>query len=887
MKSLKTLYFLLFLLISKSAFTQGKINIFDKNKTNYSILIEPNALESVSEAAKDLQRIVKKSSGIELPIVNQKTTGNYIVIGDAAKQYGVDVSGFEHDEFLIKEIKGDIILYGKDEDIRQGYNEVEKNDFYKFYNIQRWRRTLSAGSYNAHIQFVMDNLGVRWFMPTEKGEVVPKLSKLDFQKGFDKKFTPFFKQRRLDCTDWTRQKMQATTKDGNYHRRENTDAAVMWGRHMRHTNPVVLENGHGWRQWIPADQISKQILLDFTSIPKTGYGKTNPEFFALNNGVRQVRYTSKVQHGGQLCMSNPELIKTYAQNIIDYNKGNPTVKIFSLCQNDGGSHCECDNCRAWDSTPQDMTKPSHEQNLTDRYLKFQKAVSDIVTKTIPDAKIMAIAYHETGNAPTRESVPDNFYVQGFYNYFPYLYNIEHERKDLEHIFPAWGKSAKNYMYSSFYFAYGNYSLPWSSYDAQKWLIDLFAKNNIKYFETLYEGEYPMMGQLGPDQYVVSQLLWNPNQSADELANEWYKGSFGTKAGALVKQYFEMLNAKFKKEIMPNFMQNRGKFQQDIDLAVYYGIEKEATDLMNKIKEISVKEDADTQWRIKQITTTWDFTVLTLRAIEAGKKYRINPNPETFKLAFDLGKQRESMISNSENCFAISPRCVESSDNNSTLNIISKELNLEKREITVYKQEQDFKVGKKTWVEWEPLSSAVGRKMDKQEFRDNITSQKANADGFTLGRIFYTDKGLYVAMSMAEPRIDSIEVSNDPKNPWKGDCVEIFLNPTGAKDEYYQFVVNPNNLGSAVAKKGDVGLDKSYSPKWEHIVNKSKQAWQTQIFIPWEDLGGKPKDGDSWGVNFYRTKWKPAQKEYLAWAPTGTKLFAMPEMFGKMVFGGKR
>jgi hypothetical protein len=534
-----------------------------------------------------------------------------------------------------------------------------------------------------------------------------------------------------------------------------------------------------------------------------------------------------------------------------------------------------------------MSKPSFEQNLTDRFLKFQKSVADIVTKTIPDAKFMSIAYHETGQAPSRESVPDNFYIQGFYNYYPYLYNIEHERLQLEKDFPVWGKVAKNFMYSSFYFAYGNYSFPWSSYDAQKWLIDLFAKNNIKHFETLYESEYPMVGQLGPDQYVVSQLLWNPNQSATALAGDWYMGSFGPKVGPLVKQYFDLLNTKFKQTIMPDFMQNRGRFQLDIDMAVYRSVEQPASSLIAKIKELALQENEDTQWRIKQITTTWDFTVLTLKAIDASKQYRITPSPENFKLASDLGKQRQDMISNPDNCFSVSPRCVASSDGSTTLNIVSKELNIQKREVTVYKQDMDITLGQKNWVEWEPISVTVGKKSDKQDFRDNLTSLVANPDGFTQARIFYSDKGMYIAMNMAEPRIDSIEVSNDPKNPWKGDCVELFLNPTSGKDEYYQFVINPNNLGAALVKKGDAGIDKSYNPKWQHKAFKNKNNWVAQLFIPWGDLGGMPKNGDAWGVNFYRTKWKPTQKEFIAWAPTGTKSFAMPEMFGKMNFGGNR
>jgi hypothetical protein len=877
-----TYFFLFYFTLQFSGIAQ--IQISKKGKAGFSIFVEKADVESVQEAAKDLQRIFKKGYGIDISI-NNSLQAPCIAMGKAAMKLSSKTKSFSHDQGIIEEKDGNLLLYGLDEDIQNGYNLIEASDFYKFYNVQRWRRTLSAGTYNAYVQFVTEHLGVRWYMPGEMGEHIPELKNLTIAKGYSKKTEPYFIQRRLDFADWTRGKMNETKKADSYHKRANTDETVKWSRHLRLTNPVVLENGHGWRQWIPADQIVTEKIQQNTSIPKEGYGKTKPEFFALVGGQRQARYTSKVQHGGQLCMSNQELIATYAKNIIDYNKANPSVKIFSLSQNDGGSHCECDNCKAWDSSPQDMSKSSIEYNITDRFLKFQKAVADIVIKEIPDAKFSAISYHETRLPPSRETVPDNFYIQGFYNYYPYLYNIEHERKELEQTFEGWSKKSKNFMYSTFYFAYGNYGLPWSSIDAQKWLIDNFKKNDIRYFETIYEGDYPMIGQTGPDTWITSQLLWNPNQKLSDLENEWYTNCFGKEAGKNIKEYYKIINNAYKDVLArnPKFLANRSQNQSNHNAEVYAMVKDKASKLIENVKLLAPTQPSNVQWRIKQITQTWDFCELTHAGIAASKTYRKDTKPENFASALALGKAREEIKNNPDNVYSVCKRCVDVSENSSNLNIISKEMNYEKVSVTIPKIAEDFSLGSKTLKEWEPFTNSVGRKMDKQVFRNIQTTQLVEGNLLTIGRLCYSNSGIYLFFNMAEPKMTEQIASTVPGKPWNGDAFEVFLSPSGAKDEYFQFTVNPNGITATNAKKGDTGMDKNYKPNFNYKVNKGPNSWGVQLFIPFESIGGKPKAGDSWKANFCRIRMTDL-RENSAWSPTGSNMFAVPEMFGTMVFG---
>jgi len=880
------LLFFAIIFYSINVFSSDSISVVNGNTSTYKILIQNNAPESVSEAASDLKRLIKKSTGAELSIVNSSSEGKYIVIGDACKQYGVDGSLLSHDAFILKQEGDNIFLTGRDEvPGMEGENEIGTWDYYKFYNIQRWRRTLSAGSYNAVIQFVKDYMGVRWYMPTENGEEVPQLGEIKIPVGLNRTVEPYFRQRRMDFTDWAKGKMDQVLNGGEdeYDKKENIDASVKWGRHLRHTNPKVMPNGHSWRQWIPADKISASSIAAAAGIPNEGYGLTEPEFFALVNGVRQTKYKSAAQNGGQLDVSDEKMTKTYADNIKKYYQKNKNVKMYGLSQNDGGEHCECEFCKAWDPIPQDMNKQSDELFLTDRFLKFQKNVAVQVMEEFPDTEFGIIAYHETGGAPIRETIPENFYVESFYNYFPNLYYLPEKRKDFEDAIVDWGKLTDKFTFGSFYFAYGNHSFPWSTVDAQTWMIDHIVKNNVQNFQIIFGSEYPMIGQLGPDQWLVSQLLWDPSQSVDSLLNDWYNGAFTPEIGILVREYFETIEDRFAEESAkyPDFWDDRSRKQLQIDLAVFTSIKSQCAALIQQIKKLAAEKPERIQWRVQQITKTWEFTELTVDANEAAKAYRINPTSGNFDLAFNLGQQRLKMIYDPANCYSVSPICVEVSETKATLGIVTENKTFEKKSLNVPKYAYGIDVSQSNLTEWTEKGASFGK--GENEFKNNQTTQPVMADGVTNGSILYTDEGIYVMMWGKEPYKEEIVISEDSAKPWQGDDFEVFFTPSGGTDEYFQFIVNPANAGVAFANKGDTGMDETYSPNWKHGATIYGGGWSMRMFVPWKDLGGIPQSGEKWSANFYRSRWAHT-KELSAWSPTGDH-FRMPEMFGEIIFTG--
>ena len=66
------------------------------------------------------------------------------------------------------------------------------------------------------------------------------------------------------------------------------------------------------------------------------------------------------------------------------------------------------------------------------------------------------------------------------------------------------------------------------------------------------------------------------------------------------------------------------------------------------------------------------------------------------------------------------------------------------------------------------------------------------------------------------------------------------------------------------------------------MDKTARRWTCEMRIPLKSLASiKPKAGTQWRLNFYRCD--QANKAFLAWSPTLTGSFHVPEKFGVLEF----
>ena len=165
---------------------------------------------------------------------------------------------------------------------------------------------------------------------------------------------------------------------------------------------------------------------------------------------------------------------------------------------------------------------------------------------------------------------------------------------------------------------------------------------------------------------------------------------------------------------------------------------------------------------------------------------------------------------------------------------------------------------------------------------------------TRVRVLWTEKNLYLAFDCEEPKTNSISVfsrQRDDQDIWKDSSVEIFLNPSNDRANYFQFIVNAKgNLADLAWRM----KDKVNIPDWGWNVNAAavarieKGTWIAEIAIPMEEVVPNGiKAGDTMVANFNRSRYvrngKSEENQLYTWSPFVKGGFHKLDRFGRMRF----
>lgn len=126
---------------------------------------------------------------------------------------------------------------------------------------------------------------------------------------------------------------------------------------------------------------------------------------------------------------------------------------------------------------------------------------------------------------------------------------------------------------------------------------------------------------------------------------------------------------------------------------------------------------------------------------------------------------------------------------------------------------------------------------------------------TYFRLGYTTGGVYAAIHCQEPDMNDVVAElSDGEAVWDEDSVEVFVHTAGGRT--FQFAVNaagsrasPNTLA-----------------RWQAEIGYFEDAWNVELFIPWEVFGEAPTRETAWRINVCRTiRTVPEEKLHTTWA----------------------
>jgi hypothetical protein len=251
------------------------------------------------------------------------------------------------------------------------------------------------------------------------------------------------------------------------------------------------------------------------------YYKDHPEYYSLVDGERIPT---------QLCLTNRDVLEITIQNLRKKIAQNPKAIYWSVSQNDNKNFCTCANCKAIDD---------REGSPAGSIIHFVNQVAE----QFPDKMISTLAYEYGRKAPKtlvpRENVNIMLCSIEAYRHRPIA--EDSASADFVRDVEDWGKIAKDIIVWDYVIQFNNLISPFPNLHVLKPNIQFFASHGVNaMFE---QGNREVGGEFAALRaYMISKLLWNPEENADSIMNDFLKGYYGKAAPAIRNYIDEMREA---------------------------------------------------------------------------------------------------------------------------------------------------------------------------------------------------------------------------------------------------------------------------------------------------------------------------------------------------------
>ena len=806
---------------------------------------------SAQLAAYELQYHLRKMSGATLPIVREPQTvaGTVVLVGEseAGRALGYRSDDFEQSEYLMEASANRLVLIGRDHTRRV---EVDYNGDLRELILQMSPDPL--GTCHAVHTFLERILGVRWYLPTELGEVIPERTTIEVKEmkirrkvdvPYRTPYVPWSVNKKLYYNDY---------QSVDWRREEHWDlrsGVLYWIRNKQWGGPVVWAN-HSFDGWDQA------------------FGRDHPEWFSTKSWAKmqQVKY----QQGVQPCLSSTGLFRANLDLIRGFLDGKPAPfaqayysalprngSTFGIGLNDGGAYCYCRECVA---LGQYRSDPAFGIGVVSNYFwSYVNRLAHEVRQTHPRASLIGIAYMGYTAPPQGIRFEPN--VRVMYCRFPHRYwRDDYKQRDYEEI--------RGYLEdcgARAFFTWDYVIHPPGGANPFPPIIPRLVAEDAKHMTALpaFRGgfmqiPYNRVRKEGPYEWgdnvwthpvldhfrVYFRLkVWDDKTlDVEELLSEYFTKFYGP-AAAAVRGFVEAMENRWRH---PTIRLESGAFPPMGPC--HYG------------------DDTPRIW--------WD---------------RLG-TPEFIRQLQDLmDAARKAAPPDS-----IYARRVDLLDRGVMQLILNNRLKYTQSKLARLPPIPGIKV---------PLGPApevdgrgdepVWQKVPWQSITRTEVNQEATADA--RFRAVADRDGLYLLVECAEPLTEALVVHAEGRGlpVLSDDSLEIFLDEDPADGEYYH--LGYNTRGSVYESRVDTTATAGDAAAWRsdsraRTTINANQNWTAEIAIPWQNVAGGPVvAGKRWRLNVCRNRWAAKEGvEYTNWSVCGRGGFHTAARFGHMTFceGGR-
>ncbi|MBN1673159.1 MAG: DUF4838 domain-containing protein [Kiritimatiellae bacterium] len=822
----------------------GELTLVKDGRPNARIVVGADVCKVARFAARELQAYIEKATGATLPI--ERELGNdgrpdiVVGAGSIAAALGVTTEGLGRDAYVIRTAGNRLVILGRDDpkkDLAAALSSAGGG----------WHDFEHATVFGVY-EFLERFLGVRWYLPIELGEVVPKRTTLvippaDLRDGPAKISRHIHTHYGADDRDDPPPKKRNGAWRGGYRPGFEGEADKAFNRRrnlhfvrLRHETVQIASN-HSLSRLIPAKR----------------FKATHPEFYALYaNGKRGFGPGHDLQH----CHSCEGLIQVLIEDAKAYFRGedakargiewgtwggigweSPRGKVFNILQNDGYRPCTCENCRKWRGEDGPAEKRRSEADLVwNLVFRIAEAVKD----EFPDCYVSGTAYGPMAKPPRRKFLP-NMLVSRLAVAGPYTEFSPRGTKGEDDRIKAWTDIVGKQGLAFYHYANKG---GWESghYYSHRSICGSVPRAYAGWYSRNKDiGIGTYMYQLSHryaydhlSTYVFYKYHWDPNRDIDALLDEYFTLFYGPAAGPMGK-YWEEVEQQFRKtlaEIVETPLGPQAKTPDEHDVwGIIYGepVMRRWAGYFEEAARLAARAaDPIYAERVAYMKRNVFDTQMEGRA-------------EFERLVADVEKIRLKV----------------------------------KR--TAMPPKLDGTLDDPAWQAATPAGFVV---MDTREKPEHPTTVRA----------LWDDANLYMAIECIEPELDAMladETVNDRSSVWRNNGVELFWDPANTGRSHYQLILNSKGTWF----DGGKGLShKNWNSNFKGTVKEHPDRYIVEIAVPFASFSNPPpKAGQTWAGSILRKRVKKGQTmgqaAYQTWSPyVSTEIgFHRGLVFGKLDF----
>jgi len=471
------------------------LTLVDNGTPKATIVLSAQANEKAKFAAQELQTYIAKISGATLPIASDADNpqGALILVGkskltDAMKvKIPSGLTNARREEGFTMVCQGNrLVLAGNDEG---PYHGTE----YAVYDFLR-------------------RLGVRWFMPGEYGEVVPKQTTIT-APPLNVTEKPDFIMRNW----WLHITPELREHELRWKIRNKMNPEVMFA--------------------IPGDSSVRNVL------PESKYFKEHPEYFAMNpDGSRNPHHPN---------LTNPKTVEIAADIIKDYFRKNPGANSYGFAPDDGLPRDYSPETVKLNQGFVDLLgRPGvpGEVSTSEEWFTFVNKVAAEVRREFPDVYIATNGYANRNMPPQGVKLDDHLVVM-----FAAIWSCTLHAYDDPH---CWQKVRQGQMLKR-----------WCELSKNVWIYGYNYQMLVSALTPLPETrklrrDFPLMKKWGiigfhdetrnvwaecgiASRYLRAQLEWNANADVDAILDDFY-AKWYSKAAAPARAFYDAIEDAIEK-----------------------------------------------------------------------------------------------------------------------------------------------------------------------------------------------------------------------------------------------------------------------------------------------------------------------------------------------------